>query len=113
MSRYLPVPVEQKRTDARNRALRTFLQGLAIDVAVAICVVVITVLGTTSSWGELQWVAIGFTMFKTVLMAAASYVMRRFVDRPGSIALPPSDVGTPADTGDRDNLITENPPDLS
>jgi hypothetical protein len=103
--RVLPIPVEQMRADARNRALRTFLQGLAVDVAVAVCVVLITVFATASSWGELQWVAIGFTLGKTVLMTVAAYVMRRFVDRPGGIALPPDPPGTPADTGDRDNLI--------
>jgi hypothetical protein len=103
--RYQPIPAERMRADARNRALRTFLQGLAIDVAVSVCVVLITVFATASSWGELQWVAIGFTLGKTVLMTIAAYVMRRFVDRPGSVALPPDLAGAPSDTGDRDNLL--------
>lgn len=87
----------QKRGDARNRALRTFLQGLAIDVLVAVATLLITVFATASSWGELQWAVIGFSLLKTVLMAIASFIMRRFLDRPGSIALPPDPPGLPAD----------------
>jgi hypothetical protein len=84
-------------TDAKNRALRTFLQGLAVDVAISIAVVIITVFATADDWGDLQWTIIGFSLFKTVLTTIASFVMRRFVDRPGSVALPPDPPGPPSE----------------
>lgn len=88
---YQPRRSTERAADARNRALRTFLQGLAIDVTVSIAVVLLTVFVAADSWGELQWAVIGFSLLKTVTMTAAAYVMRRFMDRPGSLALPPGD----------------------
>lgn len=62
--------------DARNRALRTFLQGLAIDVAVAVAVVVYDALRTDQP----DYRLLGLSVARTVLQTAASYVMRRFAD---------------------------------
>jgi hypothetical protein len=95
--------------DARNRAFRTILQGLAVDVAVAVATVLITVFATASSWGELQWAVIGFSLLKTVAMAIAAYIMRRFIDKPGDAALPPSRPGQPNEPINPPNLGGGNP----
>jgi hypothetical protein len=93
----IPAPVVLQ-IDAKNRTWRTILQGLAVDVAVAVSLVLVTLFADVGSWGEIQWTIIGFTLLKTVLMAVAAFVMRRFVDRPGSIARPPTDPGPPSDS---------------
>jgi hypothetical protein len=85
------------QADAKNRALRTFVVGLAIDVAVAVSVVLITIFADVGSWGEIQWAIIGFTLLKTVLTTIASYILRRFVDKPGSLLLPPNPPGQPSE----------------
>jgi hypothetical protein len=84
-------------TDAKNRALRTFLQGLGIDLAVALAMLITTMLMSKNSWGEIEWIVLGFSVFKTVLMVTASFIMRRFIDRDGSVALPPDPPGQPSE----------------
>lgn len=82
--------------DARNRALRTFLQGLAIDLAVAVAAFV---LANVDSITDRQGLILAATALgKTVATTVASYVMRRFLD-PSRIPtpLPPSDPGEPDD----------------
>ena len=66
--------------DARNRAARTFVQGLAIDVAVALALIVTTVLSSAQGWEDIEWSIVGFLVAKTIAVTAASYVMRRFLD---------------------------------
>jgi hypothetical protein len=64
---------------ARRNALRTFLQGLAIDVLVAVAILVAQLVSSPlSAWQG--WAAVGIALARTVLGAAAAYVMRRFVD---------------------------------
>lgn len=84
--------------DARNRALRTFLVGIATDVGVALALVLYTVLGDANGWSDLDWTVLAFTVTKTIVTSAAAYVMRRFLD-PSNFPtpLPPSDPGHPAD----------------
>lgn len=62
--------------DAKNRALRTFLQGLAIDIAVAVSLV----LYNATSSDEVSWQLIPLSLARSVIQTAAAYVMRRFVD---------------------------------
>ena len=85
----------QLRTaDARNRTWRSFLQGAAIDVAVAIAaLVLVSVDGITDRAGLIVFcTALG----KTVATAIAAYVMRQFLDRsPIPTPLPPADPGEP------------------
>lgn len=75
---------------ARRNALRVFLQGLAIDVAVAVALLITQLVAQPlESWQG--WAAVGIALARTVLGAAASYVARRFVD--------PSRVRFPAPVG--------------
>lgn len=84
--------------DARNRALRTFLQGLGLDVLAAVALFLFNAFSTADEWGDLDWKLLGFLLAKTVTTTAASYVMRKYLD--GSSVptpLPPADPGEPAD----------------
>lgn len=82
--------------DANNRALRTFLQGLGIDLLVAVAALV---LANVDSITDRQGLTVfGIALGKTVVTTAASYVMRRFVDKSAiPTPLPPSPVPEPND----------------
>lgn len=82
--------------DANNRALRTAIQGLAIDVLVGVALAISAVLVTANGWGEVEWAILSFSVAKSAMQAAVSWVMRRFVD--GSAVptpLPPAPVPPP------------------
>lgn len=83
--------------DARNRALRSFLQGLGIDLLVAVAVVV---QGVASSSDPIHWRIVAASLARSVAQAAAAFVMRRFLDRSRiPTPLPPDPPGEPdADT---------------
>lgn len=85
------------KADAKNRALRSFLQGLGIDVAVAVALVLLTVFKDADSWGAVQWTILSFTLFKTVVQSCASYVMRMWVDRKANVLIPPDPQVEPAE----------------
>jgi hypothetical protein len=79
--------------DAQNRAWRAFVQGLGIDLLTAVAIVVAQVVAQPlEAWQG--WLAVGVSLARSVAGAAASYVMRRFLDR--------SKIPTPLPPGDRD-----------
>jgi hypothetical protein len=82
------------RTDARNRALRTFLQGLVADVLAALVLLLLPVFTSANGWGDFEWSILGFLVVKTVVVTGLSYVMRTYLDR--------SVVPTPLPPGDPD-----------
>lgn len=75
--------------DAQNRALRTFIQGLVIDVGVALVLAFATLFTDASGWGDIQWTVVSFGLAKTCVQSIASYVMRRFLDGHVKTPLPP------------------------
>lgn len=80
--------------DAQNRAVRTFVTGLGIDVLVAIALTIIAVFASADGWGTLEWFAISFSFAKSILQAIASYILRRFLDQSGvPTPLPPAETG--------------------
>lgn len=82
--------------DARNRALRTFLQGLAIDLAVAVAAFVLANVDSITDRAGLILALTSLT--KTLVTTVASYVMRRYLDASSlPTPLPPSDPGEPDD----------------
>ena len=86
------------RADARNRAWRTLLQGLATDVLVAIAAALLAWLPDADITSREAWTVIGVTLAKTALTAAASWVMRAKLDASGlPTPLPPADPGEPDD----------------
>jgi len=79
--------------DAKNRALRTFLQGLGLDILVAVA---ITVYQIASNPKPVVWALVGASLLRTVAQSAASYVMRRFLDSSKiPTPLPPDPPGEP------------------
>lgn len=68
--------------DAQNRAWRTLLQGLVFDVTAAGVLVLFTAISRAESWSQLEWTLLSFTLFKSVMVSALSYLMRRvFTDK--------------------------------
>ncbi len=66
------------KADARQRTVRTVLQGLAIDVSVAV-VLVLAVAFTSIDWTRTYWIALGLSLARTVLQAGVAYAMRLLV----------------------------------
>ncbi len=80
--------------DASNRALRTFLVGLAVDLAVAVAATILAGLDAVSDQASL--IAFGISLGKTVITTGCSYVLRRFIDRSSiPTPLPPAVAGPP------------------
>lgn len=81
MTGYVPTPQTLGKADHAAPAtgllaslpFRTFLQGLALDLLLAICLVV---LEATNS-GSIDWGLLGFSLVRTALQTAASSVMKR------------------------------------
>lgn len=86
------------KTDARNRAVRTFLQGFGFTVAAALVVSLLTALGSTASWSEFGGVLVGFAFFQSIAVSVLSWVMRTWLDNSAvPTPLPPADPGEPDD----------------
>lgn len=84
------------RKDARNRALRTFLQGLAADLVAALILLLIPIVTAANAWGDFEWSVLGFLVAKTGVLTLFSYLMRTWLDRSGiPTPLPPADPGEP------------------
>lgn len=64
------------QADAAQRAKRTFIQGIALDVCVAIAVTLLAWLPDADLSSKEAWSILGLSLAKTVLTAVASYVMR-------------------------------------
>lgn len=74
MSTYPP----SSTADARNRAFRTFVQGLAVDVVGATALAVGPALaGADFAWSRAYWLSVAGLAAKTAVTTAVSYVARR------------------------------------
>ena len=78
-----PVPAPTLTEVAQKRGIQTFLQGLAIDVAVALAIVIGAEVGKIQSWNDLLAPALTLTLAKSVIQAVVAYVVRRFYDQSG------------------------------
>lgn len=65
------------KADAANRSKRTFLQGLGVDVLIAVCTALLLWLPEGDLTSREALIALAVSLAKTVLTAAASYVVRR------------------------------------
>lgn len=70
------------RADAANRGWRTLVQGVAIDVAIAVAAVLLLWLPDADLSSREAWLVLGTSVAKSVLTAIASYVMRLKVAPP-------------------------------
>ena len=66
------------QADAAERSLRSFIQGLVLDLVVAITLVLATAFSAIE-WTPTYWKVLGLTLAKSVLQAVVSYVMRMVV----------------------------------
>jgi hypothetical protein len=64
--------------DARVRAVRSLMAGLALDVAVAIVLVLATAF-TAIEWTRAYWITLGLTLAKSVLQAIVAFFLRKLV----------------------------------
>lgn len=71
------------QADAANRSFRTFVQGLLLDLAVAVVLVLATAFSAIE-WTQTYWIALGLTVAKTVLQTVVAYVMRLKVAPPAA-----------------------------
>lgn len=62
--------------DARQRALRTLLQGLAAALLVAIVAVLAQQFTAASSWADISPATLSFLIVQAIVTAAASFVTR-------------------------------------
>lgn len=82
--------------DARNRAVRSFVQGLAIDIATALAALLLVWLPDADLSSRDAWIVLATGAARTVLQSVASYVMRAKLDASSlPTPLPPSDPGEP------------------
>lgn len=66
--------------DARNRAWRTFLQGLLVDVVAAVVLAIGPALaGDDFAWSRAYWLTIAGLAGRSAITAGVSYVARRVV----------------------------------
>jgi hypothetical protein len=63
--------------DAQNRAWRTLLQGLVFDAIAAGVLVLFTAISRAETWSDLEVTLVAFALFKSVMVSALSYLMRR------------------------------------
>lgn len=91
-------PRHRLKTDAKNRSLRTFLQGLAVAILAAVVMVLLPVFTNAHGWSDFHWSLIGFSLLQTCGMAVFAYLMRTVLD-PSKVPtpLPPADPGEPDD----------------
>jgi hypothetical protein len=61
-----------------SRPIRTLVQGFAVDVAIALVLVLATAFNEIE-WTPKYWIALGLTAAKSVLQAGAAYWMRTLV----------------------------------
>jgi hypothetical protein len=70
----------QLTADAGNRALRTFLQGAAYTIALAVGLVLYNAFQAANGWGSFDWSALGFAAVQAAVTAGFAYVMRAKLD---------------------------------
>jgi hypothetical protein len=66
------------QADATNRAWRTLVQGLLLDVLVAVVMAAATVVSDVE-WTRVWWLALGGLLAKTAITAIVSYLARTLV----------------------------------
>lgn len=73
-----PLNMARMLADAKNRAWRTFVQGLALDVATTLVMLLATTLPGVQ-WTRTWWLALGGLLAKTAVQTAVAYLARKLV----------------------------------
>lgn len=74
-----PLPAHE---DAWNRAIRTFAQGLLVDVAATVVAVLVAYMSSGVEWTTEYWYALGGLLIKTVVTSVISYAARKVTPPP-------------------------------
>ena len=76
---------------ARKRGWQTAIQGLAIDVVVAVALVILATLPDATDWAVVRdnWPVVALPVSKSVVQAIAAWVVRRFADQSGFVPAEP------------------------
>lgn len=77
MTNSLPVPADAA-TDAKNRAWRTLVQSLAVDVGAAV-ILAVTPLLANIEWKQSYWIAVALLAARSAVTALVSWVARKVV----------------------------------
>jgi heme/copper-type cytochrome/quinol oxidase subunit 4 len=64
--------------DAEVRGWRSFMQGLGIDVVVAITVFLVTVIADLE-WTRTYWIMVGLGLARSVVQGIVAYFARKFI----------------------------------
>lgn len=85
--------------DARNRALRVFLWGLAYTVGTAVVLVLGPAFSSAQGFDDIDWAQIAWALVQAVVVAVIAYLGRTVLD-PSRIPtpLPPANPGEPDNT---------------
>ena len=75
---------------AAKRGWQTLAQGLAVDVAVGVALVVGTILPGIETWNDVarMWPAWLLLVAKSVVQAVVAWVVRRYADQSGTDVAP-------------------------
>lgn len=65
--------------DAAERAWRTWMQGLAVDVAAGVGVALVAGVAGGIEWTHAYWIALALAVGKSSVTAALAYFARKFV----------------------------------
>lgn len=90
------------KRDASNRAQRTLVQSLYLDLGVAIAVFILSNINSIDVTSREAMLALGLSFLKSLLTAGASYVVRMYGDKSRIYTgpLPPEDPGPPKEEYD-------------
>jgi len=70
------VPPPPAVADARNRAWRTLVQGLAVDLVATLAAVLVVALADIE-WTSTYWLGVASLVGKTAITSVVAYVARR------------------------------------
>lgn len=73
-----PVGESEVRRDSRERAVRSFLWGLLIDVSAGVIVVLMTMFNAIE-WTREYWIVLGLAVAKSTLQGIVAYFARRLL----------------------------------
>lgn len=58
--------------------VRTFLQGLALDIAVGVTLYLVTVIGNLE-WTKTYWIVLGLGISRSAIQAVVAYLVRKLL----------------------------------
>jgi hypothetical protein len=73
------LPTPSTEADAQQRAFRTLVQGLGFDVLTGTTVALTAAVFGGIEWTQAYWVALGLAVAKSAVVAAVSYLARKYV----------------------------------